>query len=144
MIETLASILEKKGPGVYSVAPDAAVHDALSIMAEKNVAAVLVLVDGTLVGIVSTRDYGNKVVLRGRSARDTRVREIMTSPVITVSLDASALECMAIMTRNHIRHLPVVRKGDLVGVVSMGDLASAVVADQAFKIEQLMTYVGHT
>lgn len=144
MIETLAAILKNKGHGVYSVAPDAMVHEAISIMADKHVAAVLVMVDGKLVGIVSAKDYGNKVVLRGRSARDTRVREIMTSPVTTVSLDASALECMAIMTRNHIRHLPVVNKGELVGIVSMGDLANAVVEGQAFKIEQLMTYMGHT
>lgn len=143
MIETIASILRNKGHGIYSVAPEAAVHDALAIMAEKGVAAVLVLAGGKLAGIVSAKDYGSKVVLRGRSARDTRVQEIMTSPVVTVPLDATVFECMAIMTRMHIRHLPVLDKGELVGVVSMGDLASAVMADQAFKIDQLMTYVGH-
>ena len=142
MIETIASILKNKGHGIYSVAPNATVHDAIAIMSEKGVAAVLVLVEGRLAGIVSAKDYGSKVVLRGRSATNTRVQEIMTSPVVTVTLDATVFECMAIMTRNHIRHLPVFSKDELVGVVSMGDLASAVISDQAFKIDQLMTYVG--
>lgn len=142
MIETIASILKKKGHGIYSVAPNATVRDAIAIMAEKDVAAVLVLVEGRLAGIVSTKDYGIKVVLPGRSATDTRVQEIMTSPVVTVTLDATVFECMAIMTRSHIRHLPVFSEGQLVGLVSMGDLASAVISDQAFKIDQLMTYVG--
>jgi CBS domain-containing protein len=142
MIETIASILKNKGHGIYSVAPEATVHDAVSIMAEKGVAAVLVLAHGKLAGIVSAKDYGSKVVLRGLSATDTRVHEIMTSPVVTVTLEPSVLECMAIMSRRHIRHLPVFDKGELIGVVSMGDLASAVIADQAFKIDQLMTYVG--
>ena len=143
MIETIASILRNKGHGIYSVAPEASVHDALAIMAEKGVAAVLVLAEGKLVGIVSAKDYGSKIVLRGRSAKDTLIQEIMTSPVVTVTPEATVLECMAIMTRRRIRHLPVFDRGELVGVVSMGDLASAVIADQAFKIDQLMTYVGH-
>ena len=142
MIETIASILKNKGHGIYSVAPNTTVHDAIAIMAEKGVAAVLVLVEGRLAGIVSAKDYGSKVVLRGRSARDTLVQEIMTTPVVTVTLDATVFECMAIMTRSHIRHLPVFSKDQLVGVVSMGDLARAVISDQAFKIDQLMTYVG--
>lgn len=142
MIETIASILKSKGHGIYSVAPETTVHHAISIMAEKGIAAVLILSGGRLAGIVSAKDYGSKVLLRGRSAKDTRVQEIMTSPVVTVTLKATVLECMAIMTRSHIRHLPVFDNGDLVGVVSMGDLASAVIADQAFKIDQLMTYVG--
>jgi CBS domain-containing protein len=141
--ETIASILKKKGRGIYSVAPDATVHDALAIMAEKGVAAVLVLAEKELVGIVSAKDYGSRVVLAGRSGRDTRVQEIMTSPVVTVTPEVTVTECMAIMTRCHIRHLPVFNKGELVGVVSLGDLASAVISDQAFKIDQLMGYVGH-
>lgn len=142
MIESIASILKNKAHGIHSVAPDARVRDAISIMAEKGVAAVLVLAEGKLVGIVSAKDYGSRVVLRGRSAKDTRVQDIMTSPVVTVTLEAPVLECMAIMTRHHLRHLPVFDKSELVGVVSMGDLASAVIADQAFYIDQLMTYVG--
>lgn len=143
MIETIASILKNKAHEIHSVAPEATVHDAIAIMAEKGVAAVLVLAEGELIGIVSAKDYGSKVVLRGRSAGDTRVQEIMTSPVVTVKLEASVLECMAIMTRHHIRHLPVFSEGELVGVISMGDLASAVISGQAFKIDQLMTYLGH-
>jgi CBS domain-containing protein len=143
MIETISSILRNKGGGVYAVAPDAPVHDAIAMMAEKGVAAVLVLDEGKLVGIVSAKDYGSKVVLRGRSARDTLVQEIMTSPLVTVTREVTIFECMAIMSLQHIRHLPVFDQGELVGVVSMGDLASAVIADQAFKIDQLMTYVGH-
>ncbi|HEY6372397.1 MAG TPA: CBS domain-containing protein [Candidatus Sulfotelmatobacter sp.] len=142
MIETIASILRNKRHGIYSVPSEATVHEAVSIMAEKGVAAVLVLAQGKLAGIVSAKDYGSKVVLQGLSARDSRVHQIMTSPVVTVTLEASVLECMAIMTRRHIRHLPVFDKSELVGVVSMGDLASAVIADQAFQIDQLMTYVG--
>ena len=142
MTETIASILKRKGHGIYSVAPDAPVHDAITMMAEKGVAAVLVMAGEKLVGIVSAKDYGSRVVLQGRSAKDTRVREIMTSPVATVTLELSVPECMAIMTGRHFRHLPVVDKGELVGVVSMGDLASALISDQAFHIDQLMTYVG--
>jgi CBS domain-containing protein len=142
MTETIASILNKKGHGIYSVTPDATVHDAIAIMAEKGVAAVLVIADERLVGIVSAKDYGSRVVLQGRSAKDTRVQDIMTSPVATVTLEVSVLECMAIMTRRHFRHIPVFDKGKLIGVVSMGDLVSAVISDQAFKIDQLMTYVG--
>lgn len=142
MNETIASILKNKGHGIYSVAPDAPVHDALVLMAEKGVAAVLVIAKERLVGIISAKDYGSRVVLQGRSAKDTRVQEIMTSPVATVTLEASVIECLGIMARKHIRHLPVLNKGELAGVVSMGDLASAVISDQAFKIDQLMTYVG--
>ena len=142
MVETIASILSNKGHAIYSVAPEATVHEALAIMAKKSVAAVLVLDEGNLAGIVSAKDFGNKVVLLGKSARDTRVREIMTSPVVTVAPEATVYECMGVMTRLHIRHLPVLNEGNLLGVISMGDLANAVISDQAFKIDQLMTYVG--
>jgi CBS domain-containing protein len=142
MVVRIASILKNKDHGIYSVAPDATVYDAIAIMAEKGVAAVLVLAEGSLAGIVSAKDYGSKVVLRGRSAKDTRVQEIMTTPVVTVTPDVTVTECIGIMTRCHIRHLPVFDRGELVGVVSLGDLARAVISDQAFKIEQLMTYVG--
>ena len=143
MVEKIATILDTKGHGIYSVPLEATAHEAISLMAEKTVGAVLVLDEGSLEGIVSAKDYGSRVVLRGRSARETPVREIMSSPVVTVADNATVFECMAIMTKNHIRHLPVVRDTELVGVVSMGDLANAVIADQAFKIDQLMTYVGH-
>jgi CBS domain-containing protein len=142
MIETISSILRNKGHGIYSVAPGATVHDAIAMMAENGVAAVLVLSEGKLAGIVSAKDYASKVVLRKRSAKNTLVEQIMTSPVVTVTPEVTVFECMAIMTQRHFRHLPVFDQGELVGVVSLADLASAVIADQAFKLDQLMTYVG--
>ena len=142
MIETINSILKNKRHAIHSVAPDATAHEAIAIMAEKGVAAVLVLDEGSLTGIVSAKDFVSKVVLQEQSARDTSVKKIMTSPVVTVSPEATVYECMRIMTRLHIRHLPVLRNGKLLGVISMGDLADAVISDQAFKIDQLMTYVG--
>src|SRR5215510_3794623 len=143
MIESIVSILSKRGREIYSVEPDDTVHDAISLMAAKGIAAVIVLVDNELAGIVSAKDYGSRVVLQGGSARETRVSEIMTHPVVTVAAEATVMECLAIMTHHKIRHLPVFNKGELLGVVSMGDLTNAVIADQAFKIDQLMTYVGH-
>ena len=143
MNETIASILKAKGPKIHAIVPNATVHEALTIMAEKGIAAVLVLADGRLAGIVSAKDFARKVVLPGRSARDTRVQEIMTSPVVTVKPEATVPECIAIMTRRNFRHLPVFSEGELVGVVTLADLARAVISDQAFKIDQLMTYVGH-
>jgi CBS domain-containing protein len=142
IIKTIDSVLTQKGHGVCSVAPNATVHDAIAIMAEKGVAAVLVLAEGSLAGIVSIKDYGKKVVLQGRSAKHTLVQEIMTSPVVTVTPEATVTEGIAIMTGRHIRHLPVFRKDELIGVVSLGDLARALISDHEFKIDQLMRYVG--
>src|SRR5262245_40589636 len=143
MIESLASILKKQGHGVYSVAPGDTVHEAVSIMSARGIAAVLVLDDKRLAGIVSAKDYGNRVVLQGCTGRETRIHEVMTSPVLTVALEATVMECLAIMDHHKIRHLPVYSNGELLGVVSMGALTSAVIADQAFKIDQLMAYVGY-
>jgi CBS domain-containing protein len=142
MMKTIASILESKAQGVCAVAPDATVYDAIAIMAEKGVAAVLVLAEGSLAGIVSIKDYGSKVVLQGRSANDTPVAEIMTTPVVTIAPEVTVDEAIAIMTRCHFRHLPVFKNDELVGVVSLGDLARAVISDQTFKLDQLMRYVG--
>src|SRR5262245_6977765 len=143
MVESIASILKKQGHGAHSVALDDTVHEAISMMATKGIAAVLVLDDKRLAGIVSAKDYGNRVVLEGRTSRETRVHEIMTSPVVTVAVEATVMECLAIMAHHKIRHLPVFRNAELLGVVSMGELVNAVIADQAFKIDQLMAYVGH-
>jgi CBS domain-containing protein len=142
--ETIASILSRKGHEICSLPPDAPVNDALALMAQKGVAAVLVISEGTPVGIVSAKDYGVKVVLEGRSPRAVRLREIMSSPLITINPDADAAHALAIMTQHHIRHLPVIDKGELAGVVSMGDLASAIISDQAFAIDQLKRYIGQT
>ena len=142
MIETIGSILKTKGPRIWSVAPEATVYDAIALMAEKSVGAVLVISEGRLVGIVSERDYARKVILQGRSSKDTRVNEIMTMDLVAVTPDNTVDECMRIMTHHRIRHLPVFDRGDLVGIVSIGDLVNAVIADQAHTIEQLHTYIG--
>jgi CBS domain-containing protein len=142
MIETIGSILKTKGPQIWSVAPDATVYDAIALMAERSVGAILVISEGRLVGIVSERDYARKVILQGRSSKNTRVLEIMTVNLITVTPDNTVEECMRIMTHHRIRHLPVIDRGDLVGIASIGDLVNAVIADQAHTIEQLHTYIA--
>ena len=124
------------------MAPDSTVYDAIALMAEKSVGAVLVISEGRLVGIVSERDYARKVILQGRSSKDTRVKEIMTMYLVAVTPENTVDECMRIMTHHRIRHLPVLDREDLVGIVSIGDLVNAVIADQAHTIDQLHTYIG--
>jgi CBS domain-containing protein len=140
--ESIDSVLKKKGREICSVAPNATVYDAIALMAAKNVAAVLVISEGDLVGIVSARDYGRKVVLQGKSSRDVRVQEIMTTSLVTITPDTSVLDAMALMTHHHIRHLPVLAEGKLDGVVSMADLVSEVISGQAFTIDQLQRYIS--
>jgi CBS domain-containing protein len=140
--ETIASVLSKKGHEICSLPPDAPVSDALILMAKKSVSAVLVISNGTPVGIVSAKDYGRRVVLENRSAKAVRVQEVMSSPVITIEPDADVADGLEVMTERHIRHLPVIDEGKLVGVVSMGDLASAIIHDQAFAIDHLKRYIG--
>lgn len=141
-IESIGSVVKKKGHEIYSVAPDATVYNAIALMAAKNLAAVLVISEGKLAGIVSARDYGRKVVLEGKAARDVRVQEIMTTSVITITPEATVLDAMALMDRHHFRHLPVLKEGKLDGIVTMGDLMSEVISGQAFTIDQLHTYIG--
>jgi CBS domain-containing protein len=141
-IESIGSVLKKKGHEICSIAPDATVHDAIALMAARNVAAVLVISEGELVGIISARDYGRKVVLEGKSSRDVRVQEIMTTSLVTITPETTVLDAMELMTRHHIRHLPVLNEGKLDGLVSMGDLVSEVISGQAFTIDQLHTYIS--
>jgi CBS domain-containing protein len=141
-VESIGSVLKKKGHEISSVAPGATVHEAIALMATQNVGAVLVISEGTLVGIISIRDFGRKVVLEGKSARDVRVQEIMTTSLITVTPETTVFEAMALMTRHHIRHLPVLDQGKLDGIVSMADLVSEVVSGQAFAIDQLQRYIS--
>jgi CBS domain-containing protein len=143
-VESIGSVLRKKGNEIYSVAPDATVHDALALMAAKNLAAVLVMSEGSLLGIVSGRDYGRKVVLEGKFARDVRVREIMTTSLVTIAPQATVLDAMALMDRHHFRHLPVMKEGKLEGIVTMSDLMREVISGQAFTIDQLHAYIGQT
>lgn len=134
-------ILKQKGSAFWSVAPDAMVIDALKLMAEKDVGALLVLGAGRLAGIISERDYARKVVLKGKSSLQTPVREIMTQVVVTVRPANTVEECMALMTEKRIRHLPVVVEDKVVGVVSIGDVVKASLAAKDFAIEQLENYI---
>lgn len=141
-MHTVRQILKEKGSEVWSVEPDDTVFDAIQKMARKGIGALLVLEDGDLKGIFSERDYARKVILEGRSSRQSKVGDICTSEVITLSPRATADEGLALMTRKRIRHLPVVEDGELVGVVSIGDLVNAVIGDQQQLIEQLERYVS--
>jgi len=138
---TVRTLLEGKGRAIYSVEPQAAVLDAVRLMAEHHVGALVVMRGATLEGIVSERDYARKVVLRGRSSADTPVRDIMSAPVLTVSLDTSVQACMQLMTDRHVRHLPVVDGARVIGMISIGDLVKAVIAEQKAQIEQLESYI---
>lgn len=140
---TVAQLLGRKPRVIYSVAPDAPVLEAIQLMAEHSIGALLVMKGATLAGIVSERDYARKVILKGRSSSDTPVRQIMTAEVITVDPGNSAQQCMKIMTDRRVRHLPVVDGGRVVGMLSIGDLVRAVLAEQAQTIEQLENYIHH-
>ncbi|MBB3225832.1 CBS domain-containing protein [Luteibacter sp. Sphag1AF] len=135
-------LLETKGSGVYSIAPDAPVLDAVRRMAEHGVGALLVLRGEQLAGIISERDYARKVILKDRSSANTPVADIMTSSVLTVDRDASVEDCMRLCTDSHIRHLPVVDGERVIGVISIGDLVKAVIDEQAEQIGQLQRYIA--
>jgi CBS domain-containing protein len=137
----LSQLLEAKGREVYSVAPGASVIEAIRQMAERHIGALVVLEEGRLVGILSERDYARKVVLNGRSSTSTAVREIMSSPVLTVAPEKTVDDAMRLMTARRVRHLPVMRGDRLVGVVSIGDLVKAVIEDQRHTIEDLRSYI---
>ena len=138
---TIGEILNSKGSNVWSISPDATVFEAIELMAEKNVGAVLVTEQGKLVGIVSERDYTRKVVLKGKASKTTAVREILSSQVIHVSPEHTVEECMRLMTDHHIRHLPVLQEAKLVGIVSIGDLVNWIISAQHSTISQLQTYI---
>lgn len=140
-MKTVRQLLESKGSQVISVAPDAPVFQALEVMAEKGIGAVLVLQSGRLVGIVSERDYARKVILQGKSSRDTPVRDIMTERVVYARPDQTVPQCMALMTDKRIRHLPVMEGDRLLGVLSIGDLVKETISEQEFIIRQLENYI---
>ena len=141
-METVRRVLEKKGRAVWTVRPDVMVIEALHLMAEKDVGALLVLdTQAQLVGIISERDYARKVILKGKSSLDTPVREIMTQAVVSVRPDRTVEDCMALMTARRVRHLPVLAGGQVVGVVSIGDLVKASLDEKDFLIRQLETYI---
>ena len=142
VVDTVRSILDEKGYSVATVSPVTTVYDAIAEMARLGVGALPVLEDRQLVGIVSERDYARKVILCGRSSRETVVGDIMTSSVITVSLDQTVDDCLRIVTESRIRHLPVLDGTELKGIISIGDLVKAIISAQSFTIDQLHTYIA--
>jgi CBS domain-containing protein len=140
-MKTVRMMLESKPAGVHAIAPDASVFDAIKLMAEKGIGALIVLDQERLAGIVSERDYARKVILHGRSSHDTRVGEIMSAKVVTVASLQTVDDCMALMTERRIRHLPVVDDGKLLGMLSIGDLVKELIADREETIKQLESYI---
>jgi CBS domain-containing protein len=141
-MQTVQQLLDEKGHEVWSISPDAQVYDAVSLMAEKAIGALMVIESGRVVGLVSERDYARKVVLKGRFSRDTQVRDIMTTRVVYAHLEQTVEECMAILTDQRVRHLPVMEQGQLVGIISIGDLVKAIITEQKFIIDQLVHYIA--
>jgi CBS domain-containing protein len=137
----VSDILAGKGRNVWSVEPNSMVYDAMKLMADKGIGALIVREGEPVVGVISERDYARKVILEGRSSRSTAVREIMTSHVLYAGPNQTIEECMAVMTDKRIRHLPVLEGGRLIGVISIGDLVKAIISEQQFRIEQLERYI---
>lgn len=141
LIDTVRLVLKQKDQNVWHVSPDGCVYDAIEMMADKHVGALMVVFEGNLVGVVSERDYARKVILQGKSSKQTQVKEIMTSPAIFVTPEQTVEDSMRIMTDKHIRHLPVVEDGILLGVVSIGDLVKWMISAQQQTISQLHSYI---
>ena len=139
---TIGAVLRQKAGDVLSIAPDASVYDAIELMADKGVGALLVMEQGVLLGIVSERDYARKVVLQGRHSKDTPVTDIMSSPVVTVTRQHTVGECLRIITDKHFRHLAVSEQGKVIGVVSIGDLVNCVITEQEQTIRHLHAYIS--
>ena len=140
-MRTVRQLLNVRGRNVWTIAPDATVYDALKLMADKEIGALVVVEAGQVAGVISERDYARKVILKGKFSKDTLVREIMSSPVIAVRLEQTVEECMALMSDKRIRHLPVIENDQLAGIVSIGDLVKEIISEQAFLIENLQAYI---
>ncbi len=141
-MKLIQHLLEAKGGELISIQPDASVLDAIKLMAEKGIGSLVVTEGDSLKGIVTERDYARKVIIKGRASDSTAIAEIMTTDVVTASSDQTVKQCMAIMTEIKCRHLPVVDDGHLVGMISIGDLVHAIIADQQEEIEQLEHYIS--
>ncbi len=140
-MKTVNQLLANKGRQVYSIHPESSVFEAVQMMADREVGALVVMDGEQLVGILSERDYARKVILQGRSSRETPVRDIMSSRVFSAAPDWSIEQCMAVMTEKRIRHLPVQQAGEMVGMISIGDLIKVIIDDQEFVIRQLENYI---
>lgn len=141
---TVRHILQKKGNSVFSIDPNSTVYSALELMVERDVGSLLVMDNGRFVGIFTERDYARKVMLKGRSSKDTFIHDIMSEHPITVTPDATVEECMSLMTKRYIRHLPVIEENKLVGLISIGDIVKYIIEEQKFIIENLEHYItGH-
>ena len=139
---TISSILQHKGRDLWSVSPDATVYEAIQLMADKNVGALPVMDGGQLVGVISERDYTRKVILRGKSSKGTAVREILSTPVISVNPEHTIEDCMRLMTHHRVRHLPVLEHNKVIGIVSIGDLVNWIITAQSAAIDQLARYIS--
>ena len=142
-MHTIGQLLESKGYDIWSIAPQAPAYEALQIMSEKDVGALLAIDDEEkLVGIFSERDYARKVILKGKSSKDTSVDELMTDVVFAIDPQDTIQDCMALMTTKHIRHLPVIKNERLIGIVTIGDVVNHIISSQELTIQQLERYVG--
>jgi len=141
-MQTVAQLLSSKGPQVWSISPDATVFDGLTLMAEKNIGALLILEGSRLVGVMSERDYARKIILEGRSSRNTLIRSIMTTRVMSVGPADTVAHAMGLMTRERVRHLPVMDNDRVMGILSIGDLVKATIEHQQFTIDQLERYIA--
>ena len=141
-VDKIDSVLKLKGGQIWSVAPTATVYEAIEKMSAKGIGALLVMADGRLAGIISERDYARKVILRDRSSKQTQVQEIMTSPVVTVTPQHSVEECMRAMTENRVRHLPVLDRDRVVGIISIGDLVNWIISAHEETIGHLQSYIA--
>ena len=137
----VSDILHFKGKNVYSIPSDISVYEALKIMGEKNIGALLVIDDNKLSGIISERDYARKIILKGKSSRETQVKDIMTQQVITVTPADNIETCMGLMSEKHIRHLPIVNNDEVVGMISIGDVVRTIIDEQKSIIEHLQSYI---
>lgn len=140
-MNSIKEILDTKGYDVSTIGPEETVLEALKLMAEKELGALVVMEEGKLKGLISERDYARKVILKGRTSLETKVREVMTQEVVCATLSRTADEVMAIMTEKRVRHLPIIDEEQVVGLVSIGDLVKAIISDQQFVIEQLEKYI---